>query len=257
MGSTIEARRGLDGETLKLIAILAMTIDHIAFAFVPDGTLWAILMHAVGRITGPVMFYLAAEGYRHTRSVPRYILRLAVFALISFLPFQLFSYGRDLPVRFSLTRLNVMYTIMLGVLAVWVRHEVRPMPLKLALMGVLVLLAVPGDWGTAGVLMILTFDFYYGDFRNQTFAYVLLVLLDQYVLHLFTSPVFSLLYEGTLDFSAWEYGAENLGLFLPLFLLSRYSGQRGGHGGWGKWLFYLYYPAHLTVLGLIRAAAGV
>ena len=77
-----ESRPGLDGEALKLIAIFAMTVDHIAYAFVEDGTLLAVLMHAIGRITGPVMFYLAAEGYHHTRSVPRYILRLAVFALI-------------------------------------------------------------------------------------------------------------------------------------------------------------------------------
>ena len=91
---TTESRPGLDGEALKLIAIFAMTVDHIAYAFVDNGTLLAIFMHAIGRITGPVMFYLAAEGYHHTRSVPRYILRLAVFALISFLPFQLFVYGR-------------------------------------------------------------------------------------------------------------------------------------------------------------------
>ena len=252
-----EERRGLDGETLKLIAIAAMTIDHIAFAFVPDGTALAILMHAVGRITGPVMFCLAAEGYHHTRSVPRYILRLAVFALVSFLPFQLFVYGRELPVRFSLTRLNVIYTILLGVLAVHVRHKVRPMPLKILLIGALALLSVPGDWGTTGFFLVLTFEFYYGDFRNQAFAYTLVVLFDQYVLHLFTSPVFSLLYEGTLDLSAWRYGAENLGLVLPLLLLRRYNGRRGGRGRWDKWLFYAYYPAHLLVLGGIRVLTGV
>ncbi len=252
-----ESRSGLDGEALKLIAIFAMTVDHIAYAFVEDGTLLAIFMHAIGRITGPVMFYLAAEGYHHTRSVPRYILRLAVFALISFLPFQLFVYGRELPVRFNFLRLNVLYTILLGVLAVWVRHEVRPMPLKLLLLGGLILLAAPGDWGTSGVLMILTFEFYYGAFPQQAFAYILLVLLDMNVLHLFTGPTFSLLYEGTLDLTMWTYGAENLGLFLPLLLLRQYNGQRGRHSLGGKWLFYVYYPAHLIVLGLIRVAVGV
>ena len=58
---------------------------------------------------------------------------------------------RELPVRFNFLRLNVLYTILLGVLAVWVRHEVRPMPLKLLLLGGLILLAAPGDWGTSGV----------------------------------------------------------------------------------------------------------
>lgn len=54
---------GITLNSLKYIAILAMTIDHIAFAFVPDGTPLAIVMHIVGRITGPVMFFSAVEGY--------------------------------------------------------------------------------------------------------------------------------------------------------------------------------------------------
>ena len=52
-------------------------LDHIAYAFVPDGTLPAILLHTVGRITGPTMFFAAVEGYHHTRNLDRYLLRLA------------------------------------------------------------------------------------------------------------------------------------------------------------------------------------
>ena len=64
-----------------------MVIDHIAFAFVPDGTLLAILLHSIGKITGPTMFFAAVEGCHHTRNLNRYLLRLAVFALVSCFPF--------------------------------------------------------------------------------------------------------------------------------------------------------------------------
>ena len=65
------APNGITLNSLKYIAVLAMTIDHIAVAFVPDGTILAIIMHTLGKITGPVMFYSAVEGYHHTGNINR------------------------------------------------------------------------------------------------------------------------------------------------------------------------------------------
>ena len=56
------SRGGLSLNHLKAVAVAAMVIDHIAFAFVPDGTLLAILLHSIGKITGPTMFFAAVEG---------------------------------------------------------------------------------------------------------------------------------------------------------------------------------------------------
>ena len=70
----------LSALSLKLIAIAAMVVDHVAFTFVPYGTpLWTV-MDAVGKLTGPIMFYMAVEGFHHTRSIRRYLARLAGFA---------------------------------------------------------------------------------------------------------------------------------------------------------------------------------
>ena len=41
-------RVGLNAWQLKLIAIVAMVIDHLAFSFVPDGTFLAVAMHFIG-----------------------------------------------------------------------------------------------------------------------------------------------------------------------------------------------------------------
>ena len=43
----------LSALSLKLIAIAAMVVDHVAFPFVPYGTpLWTV-MDAAGKLTGP------------------------------------------------------------------------------------------------------------------------------------------------------------------------------------------------------------
>ena len=69
-------QRGLSAHTLKIIAIIAMTIDHIAWAFVDACSAAGILMHLVGRLTAPIMCFFIAEGYAHTRNANRYALRL-------------------------------------------------------------------------------------------------------------------------------------------------------------------------------------
>ena len=54
----------LDANQLKLIAIVAMTVDHIAWLLFPGYAAGAvpIVMHIIGRITCPVMCFFIAEG---------------------------------------------------------------------------------------------------------------------------------------------------------------------------------------------------
>ena len=61
----------LNSNAIKLIAIIAMTIDHIAWAVFPAYSTdpWAIVMHIIGRLTKPIMWYCIAEGYHYTHDV--------------------------------------------------------------------------------------------------------------------------------------------------------------------------------------------
>lgn len=250
------ADRGLSLNSLKYIAILAMTIDHIAFAFVPSGTAPAILMHIIGRITGPVMFFSAVEGYHHTRSVRKYLFRLAAFAAVSWLPFLYFRYGGSLADA-SFMRPNVIYTIFLGVLSIRIRRSTRIQnpAAKVLLITALVILCVPADWGCTGILMILVLDYFHGNFKHQAFAYCLVVLLGMDVLTLLTTPFFGLFYDHVfyIDTEYYPYTIENAGAFIPILLLSLYKGRRGAGNAFSKWFFYVYYPAHLLVLGALQA----
>ena len=53
----------LDSNAIKLVAIIAMTIDHIAWAVAPGYSTewWAIVMHVIGRLTKPIMWYCIAN----------------------------------------------------------------------------------------------------------------------------------------------------------------------------------------------------
>ena len=75
----------LDANMLKLIAILAMTADHLAWLLCPGYSTVpiALFLHVIGRLTCPIMCYFIAEGYHYTRSVRRYAARLFIFAFIS------------------------------------------------------------------------------------------------------------------------------------------------------------------------------
>ena len=83
--------KGLSGTTIKFIAIAAMLIDHIAWAFVPTYSVFGQIMHVIGRITASIMCFFVAEGYYYTKNVKKYVLRLAIFALISHVPFIFFE----------------------------------------------------------------------------------------------------------------------------------------------------------------------
>ena len=85
------AKKWLNSNQLKLIAIIAMTIDHLTWVIWPGyQTGWPQLaLHCVGRITAPIMWFFIAEGYHYTHSFKKYALRLLLFAVISHFAYTL------------------------------------------------------------------------------------------------------------------------------------------------------------------------
>ena len=67
--------KGLSGNALKVIAIVAMTIDHLAWlgieTYEQAETPLQIGLHCIGRLTAPMMIFFVAEGYHHTHDFRR------------------------------------------------------------------------------------------------------------------------------------------------------------------------------------------
>jgi hypothetical protein len=77
---------------LKLIAVLTMLIDHSGAVFGDLGLLpfgATAVLRSVGRISFPIFAFLAANGWRHTRSRDGYLRRMLLGALVSAAPYAL------------------------------------------------------------------------------------------------------------------------------------------------------------------------
>ena len=131
----------LTGQQIKTIAIVAMLLDHIAWVFLDLHSFWGQLLHIIGRITAPTMCFFIVEGYHHTRSVPKYLTRLFLFALISHFPFVYFLYG-----KFTFFPFSVLYTLALGLSAVYLWDRLQNNPWRLPLIIAIAVLSLPGDW---------------------------------------------------------------------------------------------------------------
>lgn len=258
------AERPLNRTQIKYIAILLMLFDHVAAMFVQPGTAY-YFMRTLGRITAPVMAFFIAEGYRHTRDVRKYLLRLAIFALISAVPFRLFESGTAKPFEIlegSATARNacalyfsgadrtlvlykggVITTLFLGLLAIviWDRSEMDGL-FKLVLTFLICWVAGFYDWSCWGVLYCL--GFYFAG-ENRTVKWSLFTAVT--LLYVFNIKPFGLEFNFTPSFQAMR-----LGTFLVIPLLDfGYNGRGGRKSGFNRWFFYAFYPAHLLALYLI------
>lgn len=85
---------------LKLIALIAMLIDHVAEVLGWEG--WNILsvdatwLRYIGRILFPIFAFCIVNGWMHSHNRKRYFLRLCACAIVSQIPFSLAFYAPNL-----------------------------------------------------------------------------------------------------------------------------------------------------------------
>ena len=83
--NTSTSKLSLNSNALKVIAIIAMTIDHFTDIFYPGfpSLPLPLALHFIGRLTAPIMCFFVCEGYYYTRDAIKYMKRLGLFAVIS------------------------------------------------------------------------------------------------------------------------------------------------------------------------------
>lgn len=99
--------------TIKLIAIIAMALDHVGYYIQPFSNELFWIFRGIGRIAMPLFCFLIAKSYKKTSNPYKYALRLAAAAVISEIPFNLFSSGKLIRIG----SLNVMVTLLFGLLS--------------------------------------------------------------------------------------------------------------------------------------------
>ena len=221
-----------------------MLLDHLYYA-VAELPIWCT---AAGRLAFPIFAFLLAEGFQHTRDLNRYILRMALFAALAEIPFNLFlGDGLFYPDHQSVL---LTFTIALLVLVALRRaEESGSLPLRVLLAsgalagGYLLADLLKTDYAGPGVLTVACFYLLRGRLwwkRLLLTAAMLLihaVLLPSYYISL---PLFG---------RALEFPLQALAvLALPLIWL--YRGRQGPYNRAVKYCYYGFYPVHLLLIWL-------
>lgn len=257
----------LSGNTLKIIAVFAMVIDHICKILLQWllSNYWGPMisqgqltfeqfqqidsfirfdLQSVGTIAFPLFCYLLSEGFRYTKNRKRYIGSMFLFALISEIPFDIgfFAEYAQKAGTFPcyLKYQNVFFTLFLGLLTLTgfeklsAKSEKRIEKVKSAVLQVVCVVVfsllaelIHCDYGMQGILFITAF--YIG--RKHRLFQILLFLLA---------------YVGTTGDQL------TLPILLACLLLLLYNGKRGRLHF--KYFFYIFYPTHILILYLIQIA---
>ena len=238
-----------NSNTIKLIAILAMTIDHIAWAVYPGypREIVPLLMHLIGRITCPVMCYFIAEGFHYTKNINRYTARLFGFSVIShfcyiFASAEFVDWKSFIPFYYGnlLNQTSVMWSLAWGLVMLRVADSKKTGNVGKTLLILLIcIISFPSDWSCIASLCVLAFGTNRGAWKNQTFWLIFYVAIYAVVYFFVIDPV---------------YGLLQMGVVLAIPVIRQYNGQRGKNPAVNrvvKWLFYIYYPLHLFVIGLL------
>ena len=246
--------------TLKLLAMLFMLCDHFAKVVLSTGVLRTFLgvtgneqlmigLETVGRIAFPMFAWFVAEGCRKTGNFPKYLGRLAMFAVLSEAPFQYCFYtaGQN---GLSLACHNVMFTMLLAAAGIYAAKWLNKhgIPEMAAILIPSILAAALGwglqtDYNAWGVALI--FMLYYLPEKKQKLT-ILACWMTVFMLlwHGWNGETFVWLHAGGFSLLCMWLG----GMF-SIPILAAYNGQRGRPV---KWLFYVFYPVHLAVLYGIR-----
>ena len=228
--------KGIDGSTLKIVAIVCMVIDHFAMVFIKESAtqepflrVLYYIMRAMGRLAFPLMLFLLTVGLVHTGNVLKYIARIMLFAFISEIPYNLGLYGK----LWYPSQQNVLFTlaVCLAVTAL-IKKVFESEKYDTAWKwGLTVIITCAG----AAVSQVLHFD---GGWAGVAAAVLMFIFRDK----------------KTAGYCAGAAALTVANLFeiftfLGVPLIALYNGKRGKIG---KYFFYIFYPVHLILLWIVK-----
>ena len=268
LNNKIEKIKFLSGSTLKIIAIITMFIDHfskivlpvfnekILYPMVQVGTIsaeqWNSINHfitntlyGIGSMAFPLFCCLLVEGFHHTRNRKKYFLQMLGFAIISEIPFDIGFYSKASIINgtypFYFGHQNVFFTLLLGLCSLWCIEKFRYLAtensnnkekyksifLQYTSVAIITLVAyiIRCDYSIFGILLITGF---YISRNNRVYKVTICIFI--YILMTGKLPTIYLL--------------------LSCVAIALYNGEKGKIKL--KYFFYIFYPAHISILSMIR-----
>ena len=235
----MESLPKLNRNQLKYVLIAAMLIDHLAWSFVPTLSVLGQVMHIIGRLTGPSMSVLLAEGYQYTRDKKKYALRLFIFALISVVPFSLYETGKIVTIEQS-----VIVTLFIAFMIVWMWDSAKlPKAVKVTIVVIACIFSLVCDWAMFAILWALFAYIYRDDEKRKWLSFMVIAFIECSL-----AMVMSIGSEGGAMRQFFQVGV----ILVPIVMIFFYNGSKGSKAPIHKWFFYVFYPAHLLILYFVK-----
>jgi hypothetical protein len=216
----------MNSRVIKIIAIVAMIVDHTVLILFPDH----LSVRIATRLCFPLFAFLIAYGMTKTRNEWKYLSRLFIFALISQAAYWLVRW------EISFSWINVFFTLSAGVLVIILFRRIMEKRNFSAIFDIAAIFAVLAvakfvefDYGMKGVVLILLFyiplSYSVKAFKIAALPALLIVCMwyPNWWAYLFSFVFLVLFVDRKLEIPKWE-----------------------------RWAFYVFYPLHLVILYLIR-----
>lgn len=219
----------LSSNQLKVIALIAMTLDHLGVQIFCD----VLFFRIIGRIAFPIFAYMIAEGCKFTRNRRRYLLNILSIAFLCQIVYFIFlkSLYQCIFVTFTLS--------VMGIYIIEYANEKKDNKHSVLAVGYIFLIYFAAEI-VPGIFKNTDFYIDYGFFG------ICLPMLI-YFANNRTKKLFML--TAGLILVALKFGGIQWFSLVSIIPMALYNGKRGKMNM--KYLFYIYYPLHLVVIYLI------
>ncbi|EKQ51699.1 MULTISPECIES: TraX family protein [unclassified Clostridium] len=257
------AKKGINDFTLKIIALILMTVDHIHQFFSSNGI--PIWFTWIGRLSAPLFFFTMAEGFFYTRNRVTYVKRLYFFSVVmslgKLIAWEISISDRSFPTVYN----NIFETFFLVAFNILIfeflrgRNEEFYKKVFVIFIVIVCEIILPiGVYKFVSSKIISKFILSFlpcpllceGNFIFVVLGITFFYLRDNHKEMMLIYLIFSLSFLPYLNFSfkeAFYHNYQWMMIFAaPLMML--YNGKKGCGL---KYLFYIYYPVHIFIFFFI------
>lgn len=277
----------LSSFSLKIIACVLMTLDHIALLFFesgfPDYNTIYYVFRAIGKISFPIFAFLAFIGTYKTSNIKFYLLRIGFLAILM----DAFGYtiGAITSISISSNPLigNVFTDLFMGILLIRLLNRKDKyslfaiLPLAYEILSDYTINESYGtlfksDWGSFSIILFLMFfifkeifDAYLknkaikDDISFESYEINNYIKYSSSIALITTELIFYLVYR--INYTAFILPNEfvPIGTYstLAFIFMLLYNGEKGYSSKKIQYGFYLYYPIHILILGILSLFVGL
>lgn len=253
--------------TLKIIAIILMTIDHIGMLLFPINSNIYIILRTIGRLALPLFIFMAVEGSFHSKKPYIYVLKFLILGFIIDLGEFIFlnRYDGNAFITLGVGTLGCVLVnrkdyysylaIPLAILMILADFNFFPLRMDCSFLGLFIFIGIYlGEYLPNVYFNYLGKKLNYDNnsleivkkhmLRSKQNIGALCGIFIAYIAFMFLDMfnIYSFLVTNLLPFRIVSYGC------LASIIILFYNGKQGYSNKFLNWGFYFYYPLHLCIL---------